>query len=129
MPPYVRRFLYACYAPLSQSTPRSSPLISPIRASEDCFPPSVTIITCQADSLAREAQQTARNIQHARQATSPSSEAFCDETATNGVLWWEAEGQGHNWDKMCKTGSLAAQKRDYAYALTAERLKAALHSP
>ncbi|UZJ52479.1 hypothetical protein CBS101457_001799 [Exobasidium rhododendri] len=134
MPPFVRQFLYSCYTPSSQDTSRSSATISPISAPADAFPPSVTIITCEGDSLAREGRQMADNVRESRNTSSTSSapsQSYIDEQGTeqkvsNGVLWWEAKGQGHNWDKMCKEGSGAATKRDFAYKLASERLKAAL---
>jgi acetyl esterase/lipase len=125
MPPFMRQFLYSCYIPLNHSTPRSAPTISPLNASVESFPHSVTIITCEGDSLAREAQHLAAKIQKER--GSNDTEKVQDETATNGVLLWDAKGQGHAWDKQCKEGSGAAQKRDYSYSLAIDRLNAVLH--
>jgi acetyl esterase/lipase len=131
MPPFVRQFLYSCYVPVTQETPRSSPLISPINAPADAFPSSVTIITCEGDSLSREGHQMAHNIRNGRKSTTASSSSYPNEKplgqeTSNGVLLWEAKGQGHNWDKMCKTDSEAAKQRDFAYRLATERLKSAL---
>jgi acetyl esterase/lipase len=84
MPPFMRQFLYACYVPTTQSTPRMDPTISPINASSDCFPHSVSIITCEGDSLAREAKQLADKIQKER--GSGEVEKYQDETATNGAM-------------------------------------------
>jgi acetyl esterase/lipase len=129
MPPFLRKFLYSCYVPLNQQTPRSSPFISPLNASADAFPQSVTIITCEGDSLAREGQQLAAKIQKERassaSAVKEEDEKVLEEDVQNGVLCWDAKGQGHAWDKQCKVGSGAAKKRDYAYALSIERLKRA----
>lgn len=124
MPPFMRHFLYACYVPTAQSTPRTNSFISPINAPSDRFPYSVTIVTCEGDSLAREGKQLADKIQKERGAG--RVEKFQGESSTDGVLWWEAQGQGHAWDKMCKDGSGPAQKRDYSYALAVDRLRAAL---
>ena len=56
-------------------------------------------------------------------------ETIQGETAINGFLWWDAKGQGHNWDKMSKDGTEAAKLRDFAYDLSVERLKSALSLP
>lgn len=127
MPPFMRQFLYSCYIPKSHITPRSSPTVSPINASSDSFPYSVTIITCEGDSLAREGRQTAINIQQGRTFSSDKKEeTIQNETVLNGVLLWEAKGQGHAWDKMCEENSGPAEKRDYSYSLAVDRLKNAL---
>ncbi|PWN43476.1 hypothetical protein IE81DRAFT_288556 [Ceraceosorus guamensis] len=108
LPPQLRHFLYACYLPPPQK--RDDPLVSPIYASTQAFPSSTTIITCQGDSLAREARNLAKKL----------------EEAGRDVVHYEAKGQGHNWDKMVKEGTEPAKLRDEAYELAMNRLQKAL---
>lgn len=54
-------------------------------------------------------------------------EMYEEEKIFNGILWWDAKGQGHNWDKMCEGKEEASKLRDYAYKLTADRLRKALY--
>ena len=122
MPPWFRRFLYACYLPntvvhdsaRSKKEPRngkptrSDPGISPLEAQPANFPPA-TIITCSKDSLAREASMLVVKL---------TGEA-------RDVVHWEAEGQGHDWDHMSKEGTHPAALKWQAYELVANRLRRA----
>ncbi|KZV62590.1 alpha/beta-hydrolase [Peniophora sp. CONT] len=122
MPPWFRRFLYACYLPdsvvhdsaKSKKPPkdgkptRSDPGISPFEAQPANFPPT-TIITCSKDSLAREASALAVKL----------------IGAERDVVHWEAAGQGHDWDHMSKEGTHPAALKWQAYELAANRLRRA----
>lgn len=151
LPPSLREFFYSCYVPLEkhiqireeQTFPlRSSSAISPLYAKFDEFPQSVTIITCSGDSLAREGKQMAEHIVAGRSLSSQID--FIGQTVDppigvpdvnripiqqsieqNGVIWWEAKGQGHAWDKLIKPGSEPEKLRDEAYELVITRLRSA----
>ncbi|PWN34428.1 alpha/beta-hydrolase, partial [Meira miltonrushii] len=115
LPPPLRNFFYSCYVPTDKQTGkdptyplRSSSVISPLYANADEFPQSVSIITCSGDSLAREGRQMAEHI-----------------VAGHGVVWWEAKGQGHAWDKLTKPGSEPEKLKEEAYELVIGRLRSA----
>lgn len=153
LPPVVRRFLYWCYIPQAEGFPaRNSRHVSPLYADATAFPPSVTIVTCSGDSLAREGRQMAEHIVQGRIGESGGKDgeghkaggaAMADPPAQvadvlrapvqhgveeHGVLWWEAKGQGHAWDKMAPKGSEAGKLVAEAYELVAVRLREALRS-
>ena len=111
LPPWLRYMLYDCYVPVS-SQDRTNPSISPLFAPADSFPPSVTVITCEKDALAREAAALVLKLR--------DSHVYAGD-----ALLWTAKGQGHNWDKMTKPGTDAAWLKDEAYRLTVRRIRAA----
>ena len=115
LPPWLRKILYRCYVPIESVKDRKQPLISPLFADPASFPPSVTILTAEQDSLAREGRKLADRLQ--------------DSPAYQGsILHWEAQGQGHNWDKMTQQGSQPEKLKDEAYALTVRRMRDAFAS-
>jgi len=115
LPPWLRKMLYQCYVPLDKVKDRKQPFISPLFADPDSFPASVTVLTAEQDSLAREGRKLADKLD-----SSP--------TYKGSVLHWEARGQGHNWDKMTKEGSQPAKLKDEAYALAVRRIRDAFAS-
>lgn len=115
LPPWLRKILYQCYVPIDKVKDRKQPLISPLYAEPSSFPASVTIITCEMDSLAREGRKLAERLE--------SSPEF-----KGSVVHWEAPGQGHNWDKMTKEGSEPAKMKDEAYHLSVKRIRDAFAS-
>ncbi|CBQ67401.1 conserved hypothetical protein [Sporisorium reilianum SRZ2] len=112
LPPWLRKILYRCYVPIEKVKDRKQPLISPFFADPDTFPSSVTIITAEQDSLAREGRKLADKLD-------------TSSTFKGSIVPWEARGQGHNWDKMTKANSEPEQLKDEAYALTLRRIRAA----
>ena len=112
LPPWLRKILYRCYVPLDKVKDRTQPLISPFFADPSTFPASVTIITAEQDSLAREGRKLADKLE--------TSSVF-----KGSITHWEAQGQGHNWDKMTKKGTYPEQLKDEAYALTIRRIRSA----
>jgi acetyl esterase/lipase len=150
LPAPVRSFFYSCYLrpdAVTDLPARGSPLISPLYADAACFPASVTIFTCSGDSLEREGRQMAEHIvagratQEQRTAWKASASSFASPPADvadvdrlplpaneerAGVVWWQAPGQGHAWDKMVKAGSEPERLRDEAYAIAVDRLRKAL---
>ncbi|SNX81327.1 uncharacterized protein MEPE_00032 [Melanopsichium pennsylvanicum] len=110
LPPWLRKILYQCYVPIDKVKDRKQPLISPLYADPASFPPSVTIITAELDSLAREGRKLADKLD--------SSANF-----KGSVLHWEAQGQGHNWDKMTQHGSNNEKLKDEAYLLAIRRIR------
>lgn len=152
LPPPLRNFFYLCYVPLDKQTGkdanyprRSSSAISPLYANADEFPQSVTIITCSGDSLAREGRQMAEHIvagrSHEEESTKlanfglkadppadvPDVERIAVQQSIeqDGVVWWEAKGQGHAWDKLTNPGSEPEKLKDEAYELVIGRLRSA----
>ncbi|SPO19647.1 uncharacterized protein UTRI_00020_B [Ustilago trichophora] len=115
LPPWLRKILYRCYVPIEKVKDRKQPLISPLFADPASFPPSVTILTAEQDSLAREARKLADRLD--------SSPAY-----KGSILHWEAQGQGHNWDKMTKQGTRPEKMKDEAYSLTLRRIRDAFAS-
>lgn len=112
LPPWLRKSLYNCYVPMNVVKDRKQPYISPLYADPAAFVPSVTVLTAEQDSLAREGSQLVERLQ--------SSDAF-----KGTLVHWEAKGQGHNWDKMTKKGTAPAKMKDEAYAMVAKRLREA----
>lgn len=112
LPPWLRKLLYRLYVPIDVVKDRKQPWISPLYADPASFPSSVTIITAEQDSLAREGRKLADKL--------GSSSAF-----TGSVVHWEAQGQGHNWDKMTKQGSQPEKLKEEAYELTVRRIREA----
>lgn len=110
LPPWLRKILYQCYVPISRVKDRTQPLISSLYADPSDFPASVTILTAEQDSLAREGRKLADKLERS-------------STFKGSILHWEAPGQGHNWDKMTKQGSEPAKMKDEAYALTVKRIR------
>lgn len=115
LPPWLRKMLYNCYIPIETVKDRKQPLISPLFADPASFPASVTILTCQQDSLAREGRRLAELLE--------SSTTF-----SGSIVHWEAPGQGHAWDKMTKEGTYPAKLKDEAYALAIRRIRDAFAS-
>ena len=102
----VRKFFYSCY--LSSSQDRKDPRISPLHANPALYPARTTIITCGRDSLCREAKKLADKL----------------KDAGKDLQYFEAEGQGHEWDKELKSlDSKAGKLRTQAYDLAFDRLK------
>lgn len=110
LPPWLRKILYNCYVPIERVKDRKQPLISPLYADPASYPPSVTILTAEQDSLAREGRKLADKLD--------ASSKF-----KGSVVHWEAQGQGHNWDKMTKSGSQSEKLKHEAYALTVRRIR------
>ncbi|KAJ9477132.1 Abhydrolase_3 domain-containing protein [Pseudozyma hubeiensis] len=110
LPPWLRNILYRLYVPIEKVKDRKQPLISPLYADPASFPSSVTIVTAEQDSLAREARKLADKL--------GSSSTF-----RGTVVHWEAPGQGHNWDKMTKQGTEPEKLKDEAYSLTVRRIR------
>ena len=104
----IRRFLYSCY--LHKDQDKTHPQVSPFHAEATSFPPA-TIITCECDSLAREARQLVEKLRNANM----------------DVQHYEAEGQGHDWDHAIKDlNSDAGKMREKAYTLVTDRLRSQL---
>lgn len=100
------------------------------------------MITCSGDSLGREGRQFSEKIAFARRKEKnvPNVAELVDAPSgvpdvprapiqpledIKGLVWWEATGQGHAWDKMYKPDSDAGRLVDQAYALVTQRLKQA----
>lgn len=115
LPPWLRKALYHCYVPTAKVNDRKQPAISPLFADSASFPASVTIITAEQDSLAREGRRFADKLDS-------------DSSYKGSIVHWEARGQGHNWDKMTKQGSPPAKLKDEAYTLTIRRIREAFAS-
>uniref|UniRef100_V5GUS7 Alpha/beta hydrolase fold-3 domain-containing protein n=1 Tax=Kalmanozyma brasiliensis (strain GHG001) TaxID=1365824 RepID=V5GUS7_KALBG len=101
LPPWLRKILYHCYVPIETVKDRKQPLISPLYADPGSYPLSVTIITAEQDSLAREGRKLADKLLNTSK-------------FKGSITHWEAPGQGHNWDKMTKKGSEPARLKDEA---------------
>jgi acetyl esterase/lipase len=92
-----------CYVP--PSIDRTQPLVSPIFATPSSFPSSVTILSGGADILTAEAHAFANKLAGERD-----------------VVYFEAPGQGHAWDKVAWHGTEGGKLKDEAYAIVVERL-------
>ncbi|EPQ31900.1 uncharacterized protein PFL1_00099 [Pseudozyma flocculosa PF-1] len=126
MPPWLRYMLYECYVPAHLAPDRKDPNISPLYAAPSSFPPSVTIINCERDSLAREAAQLAERLHKACTGGDGDRDRDGDgdgDRYDGDVTLWTAQGQGHNWDKMTKQDSEPAKMRDEAYRLAVRRIR------
>ncbi|PWN51785.1 alpha/beta-hydrolase [Violaceomyces palustris] len=122
IPPWMRNLFYSSYIPSSVAPDRKDPAISPLYATPSSFPPSVTVITCEKDSLAREGGHLIGKLRGrwAPEGSEPNSA----EVYKGDSLLWTAKGQGHGWDKMVREGTEPARLKDEAYALTVKRLGA-----
>lgn len=105
--PVMSRLFDSCYIPPVLS--RKNPLVSPLFAQADAFPPNVLMITGAQDNLCFEAEALAAKIENAG--------------GDRHVVRRRMDECGHAWDKMAKPGSVQEKAKDEAYALAIAMLK------
>ncbi|KAF2031499.1 alpha/beta-hydrolase [Setomelanomma holmii] len=108
MAPRMRNFLDGCYLPETQS--RTDPLVSPAYALLHAFPGTVVVFTAEGDELSTEAGVFARKV----------------KVRERDVVYKCFEDMWHGFDKGAKAGTEAAECRNEAYSIIAERLKVVL---
>ena len=117
IPTFVARVFNKSY--IRDSTP-TNPLISPLFFPDaTIWPKNVLVITAGQDTLCKEGEELAERLQREGKKLGDMDRM---------VKWKRMTGVGHAWDKAVKKGSTAEERRDEAYGMAVEILKAVLSS-
>ncbi|KAM7208145.1 Versiconal hemiacetal acetate esterase [Naviculisporaceae sp. PSN 640] len=111
-PPWMLNFFHDSYVP--DKSLRADPAVSPSKAPSDLFPEHVTFLTCDGDSYAPEALRLAQRLE---------GTSYKDGTLRK-VAVYHLDGVGHGFDKGCQPGTKQSERRDEAYSMAIESLRA-----